>query len=87
MTGALEMTCVFVMHYGQKMHFLSKKLLFGRFIGRKVYFETIVPVKKLSHLMVWDKFPFNFQKFERVVMVFLKYKNGPNLEELLSSTF
>ena len=49
MTGALEMTCVFVMHYGQKTHFLSKKLLFGRFIGRKVHFETIVPVKKLSH--------------------------------------
>ena len=87
MTGALEMTSVFAMHYGQKTHFLSKKLLFGRFIGRKVHFETIVPVKKLRHLMVWDKFPFNFQKFERVVMVFLKYKNGPNLEELLSSTF
>ena len=53
MTGALEMTCVFAMHYGQKTHFLSKKLLFGRFIGRKVHFETIVPVKKfvISHGM------------------------------------
>ena len=37
-TGVLEVICVFVIHYDLKTHFLTKKLIFGRFIGRKVRF-------------------------------------------------
>ena len=86
MTGALEMTSVFDRHYGLKMHFSSKKLLFGRFIGQKVRFQTIVPVKKTCHLRVWGKSPFDFQNFEKILRHILKYRNCSNLEGSLLST-
>ena len=86
MTGALEMTCVFDRHYGLKTHFSSKKLLFGRFIGQKVRFQTIVPVKKTCNLRVWGKSPFDFQNFEKILRHILKYRNCSNLERSLLST-
>ena len=86
MTGALEMTCVFDRHYGLKTHFSSKKLLFGRFIGQKVRFQTIVPVKKTCHLRVWGKSPFDFQNFEKILRHILKYRNCSNLEGSFLST-
>ena len=85
MTGALEMICVFDRHYGLKTHFSSKKLLFGRFIGQKVRFQTIVPVKKTCHLRIWGKSPFDFQNFEKILRHILKYRNCSNLEGSLLS--
>ena len=86
MTGALEMTCVFDRHYGLKTHFPPKKLLFERFIGQKVRFQTIVPVKKTCHLRVWGKSPFDFQNFEKILRHILKYRNCSNLEGSLLNT-
>ena len=86
MTGALEMTCVFDRHYGLKTHFPPKKLLFERFIGQKVRFQTIVPVKNTCHLRVWGKSPFDFQNFEKILRHILKYRNCSNLERSLLST-
>ena len=36
--------------------------------------------------LVWDKFPFNFQNFEKILRHILKYRNCSNLEGSLLST-
>ena len=92
MTMMLEMTCVFALHYCLKMYFSSINCLFRRFIGQKVYFQTIVQGKNTCHLKCANhntgnsKSPFDLQNFDMSSQHFLNNKNGSNFAYILLNT-